>query len=275
MKTALSILLAVSVSLTQQTTAPVSNLPGVATLPGPPDSSYVQLRTPKMSGETMAVTGLTIRRDAGVFVFNRGDFYFTEPVRGKVTSAVFIGEGEFQLEPPTAVEKHNLELFIKDQKLIEPFTELVVHFTDGFYEEVTRGAAPATGAPNARALSILENRMTLLSKGKDFTSPNIAIFLLNYNLPARLLADVHDSSHAGFFNVFIKGKKFADLMFRVDPRGVPLLEPEEVVLANFSDNDLGIWNAFHLKSHYDAGLSAAADEDHRLMDIQHQEISAT
>src|SRR6185295_753813 len=109
-------------------------------------------------------------------------------------------------------------------------------------------------------------RMSLLRRGKNFSNPNLAAGLLKYNLPARLLPDVYDPSHAGFFNAFIKGKKFEFLMFRIDPRGVPSLEPEEVMLANFSDNDLGIWNAFHLKAHYDAGLAATADEDHRLMD---------
>src|SRR2546428_4980461 len=228
-----------------------------------------------MGVEGGSVSGLTIRRDAATFIFNRGEFHFTEPVQGKTVAAVFIGDGEFRLEPPTPVEKHNLELFVKDAALAEPFSELVLHFTDTTYKEITKGAAPSKGSPSPKAASILEDRMGLLRKGKDFSKPNIAVGLLHYNLPARLLADIYDPSHAGFFNAFIKGKRLEHLMFQIDPRGVPVVEPEEVVLASFSDGDLGIWNAFHLQAHYNAGAAAVADEDHRLMDIQHQEIQAT
>ncbi|PYS35940.1 MAG: hypothetical protein DMG14_25870 [Acidobacteria bacterium] len=239
------------------------------------DAVYGQLRSLKINGETAPANGLTIHRDAATFIFNRGEFHFTEPVQGKVVAAVFIGDGEFRLDPPTAVEKRNLEIFVKDVPLAEPFSELVCHFTDSTYQEITHGVSLSKGSPSQKASSILEDRMGLLRKGRNFSKPNIAIDLLHYNLPARLLADIYDPSHAGFFNAFIKGKRFEHLMFRIDPRGVPVVEPEEVVLASFSDGDLGIWNAFHLQAHYNAGAAAVADEDHRLMDIQHQEIQAT
>src|SRR5215831_8960607 len=246
-----------------------------ATPPRVSDPFYAQLRSLKISGETAPASGLTIRRDAATFVFNRGEFHFAEPVQGKVVAAVFIGDGEFRMEPPTAVEKHNLEIFVKGTALVEPFSELVLHFTDTTYSEITRGVSSSKGRPNQRAASILEDRMVLLRRGKDFSSWNIARELLHHNLPARLLADLYDPSHAGFFNAFIKGKKFEHLMFRVDPLGVPPLEPEEVMLASFSDGDLGIWNAFHLQAHYARGAATVVNEDNRLMDIQHQEIQAT
>ena len=239
------------------------------------DAVYGQLRSLKINGETAPANGLTIHRDAATFIFNRGEFHFTEPVQGKVVAAVFIGDGEFRLDPPTAVEKRNLEIFVKDVPLAEPFSELVLHFTDSTYQEITHGVSLSKGSPSQKASSILEDRMGLLRKGRNFSKPNIAIDLLHYNLPARLLADIYDPSHAGFFNAFIKGKRLEHLMFQIDPRGVPVVEPEEVVLASFSDGDLGIWNAFHLQAHYNAGAAAVADEDHRLMDIQHQEIQAT
>src|SRR5438552_19117160 len=107
MKLPLAILLSIWISLIQQNT----------TSPRPPDPVYTQLRTLKMSGETAAVSGLTIQRDAGTFVFNRGEFHFTQPVQGKVVAAVFIGDGEFRMELRTSVAKHNLEVFVKDGKL--------------------------------------------------------------------------------------------------------------------------------------------------------------
>ena len=265
MKLSLTTFLALWMLLTQTASPPKAT-----------DPVYAQLRALKISGETVPVTGLTIRRDAATFIFHRGEFHFVEPVQGKIVAAVFVGDGEFRIQPPTETERHNLQLFVKEPVLTESFSELVLHFTDSTYEEIARGGVPGKGIPNAKASSILQDRMDLLRKGKTFSNANIAAGLLNYNLPARLLADIYDPAHAGFFNAFIKGKRFEHLMLRVDPRGVPFMEPEEVVLANFSDSDLGIWNSFHIEDHYGPAKSSAhvADEDHRLIDIQHQDIEA-
>src|SRR5262249_9108200 len=102
LKLYLSALFAFWLALTQSSTPPKVS-----------DPNYLQLRSLKISGEPAPASGLTLRRDAATFVFKSGEFYFTEPVQGKVVSAVFIGDGEFRMEPPTAVEKHNLEIFVK------------------------------------------------------------------------------------------------------------------------------------------------------------------
>jgi len=237
------------------------------------DAAYTQLRAAKLSGEAVSVKDLTIHRDAATFVFNKGDFYFLEAVAGKVPGAVFMGDGEFQIVPPIAIEKRNLMIFTGEPAHREPFSELVLHFTDGSYAEIVAQNTVRKEMPNSRASSALENRLQLLRKGRTFSSPNVAAGLLNTNLASRLLTDLYDPAHAGFFNAFIKGKKFGDLMFRIDPQGVPDFEPEEVILASLNDSDLGVWNAFHLKDHYSQG--PAADEDHRLMDLEQHQIDAT
>src|SRR5688572_3230358 len=90
-------LLLVSTYLAQSTTPPPAA-----------DPVYTQLRSLKLSGETVTVSELTMRRDAGVFFFHRGEFHLSERVNGKTLAAVFIGSGEFRMQPPIAVEKHNL-----------------------------------------------------------------------------------------------------------------------------------------------------------------------
>ncbi len=255
--------------------------PGTVSQVSPPttesvkDPTYSALRNLKISGDMAALNdGLAIRRDAGEFVFYRGEFHFTTPVDGKVVAAVFIGDGEFRMQPPIDVERLNLELLTKDKAIKERFSDLVLHFTDNTYDEITRRAPVSKGRPSVKAASILEDRVMLMRKGKNFSNFNVALALLNYNLPARLLADLHDREHAGFFNAFIKGKEFENLMFRIDPRGIPWLEPEEVALASFSDGDLGIWNSFHLQEHY-LSKGDVADEDHHQFHVRHQQIDAT
>src|SRR5512143_3693476 len=70
--------------------------------------AYQQLRKITLSGEAMSVANLVLKRDAGVFTFKTGTFYFTAAVEGKVTGAVFQGQGEFALEPPLLWEKVSL-----------------------------------------------------------------------------------------------------------------------------------------------------------------------
>src|SRR5687768_9307366 len=61
---------------------------------------YRQLRQVNIGSESSAVTNFVLKRDAGRFSFKTGTFHFLAPVEGKVTGAVFIGEGVFTLEPP-------------------------------------------------------------------------------------------------------------------------------------------------------------------------------
>jgi hypothetical protein len=250
----------VSVSFAQSTTQ------------APTDAAYIQLRSLKLSGQTVTIENLLLRRDAATFLLRRGEFHLAEPVNGKVVAAVFLGSGEFFLRPPTVGEQRNLAIFTKEPTLTESFSELVLHFTDSTYDEIVRVGSVAKKPIPLKAAAALKDREDLLRKGRRFLDENIAVFLLQYNLPARLLADLYDPEHAGFFNAFIKGERFEDLMFRVDPRGVPLVEPEEVVLVSFDDKTLGIWNAFRLQSLKAPGQR---DEDNQVMDIEHQSIRAT
>lgn len=240
--------------------------------PDDKDVNYLQLKAAKLSGEAASVTNLSLHRDGANFDFSKGDFFFLEPVLGKVPGAVFIGDGQFRMVPTIDIEKKNLSIFTNEPSIGEPFTELVLHFTDNTYDEILKAAAARKEAPNSKAQSSLESRLDLLRKGRVTARPYANSSLLNSNLAARLLSDLYDPAHAGFFNAFIKGKKFSQLMFRVDPRGIPSFEPEEVILASFDDSTMGVWNAFHLKDHY---RNEVADEDHRLFDVQNQQIEVT
>src|SRR5262245_36528378 len=96
-----------------------------ATPPTERDASYTQLKSAKVSGEASTVTQLTLQREAATFLFKSGDFYFLEPVMGKVPGAVFIGDGEFTMKPPLDIEQRNLVILAGDPAMAEPFTELV------------------------------------------------------------------------------------------------------------------------------------------------------
>src|ERR1039458_6844023 len=59
------------------------------------DPAYQQLRNLTLSGEAVSVTNFKLKRDAGTLNFYSGTVCFVTPVQGKVTGAVFVGDGTF------------------------------------------------------------------------------------------------------------------------------------------------------------------------------------
>src|SRR5215467_9471305 len=73
------------------------------------DPVYVSLRNVKVSKEVIPIAGFRLKKDAGTFTFRTGAFYLLEPVNGKVTGAVFIGNAAFSVNPPTEIEQNYLK----------------------------------------------------------------------------------------------------------------------------------------------------------------------
>ncbi len=231
------------------------------------DPIYQQLRQAGRGDGDFAdqfgvVSDLVLHRDAAVFTLRSGEVYFGAPVEGRNTAAVFIGEGEMTLVPPTVIEKHSLSLFIDDEKLTERFSHLVIRFTDKTFEEIRASShvKMSTGGPQStKARELYRDNQQLLRKE------------LRDNGELRTLADIYAPQRPGYFNAFIAGSKHGKLIFLLDPLGIPQVSPEEVALFSYGDSDGGIWTAFHLTSEYANG-TASSSEDHRLFDITHHEI---
>ncbi|MDX6531654.1 MAG: hypothetical protein QOH41_3944 [Blastocatellia bacterium] len=231
------------------------------------DPVYQQLRqTGKAEGDFAGpfatVNNLVIKRDAAVFTLRSGEVYFAPPIEGRTNAAVFIGDGELTLDPPTKIEKHSLSLAIEQEKLIEQFSRLVMRFTDKTFEEIK--ASPnatmgAGGSQSGKARELYRDNQQLLRKQ------------LRDNSDIRTLADLYGPQRPGYFTSFIDGKKHGKLVFLLDPLGIPQVSPEEIALFSYGETDGGIWTAFHLADEYAKG-TAASSEDHRLYDITHHEI---
>jgi hypothetical protein len=84
------------------------------------------------------VRDITLRRDVLTIALNRGTIAFFEPVKGKVTGAVFIGNGEIVAISPDAIERQQIYRFTGTAVLNERFQTAVLRFTDGTYEEIKR-----------------------------------------------------------------------------------------------------------------------------------------
>jgi hypothetical protein len=216
------------------------------------------------AGSYATVNNLQLKRDAANFTLKSGELYFITPVEDRVTAAVFIGEGEMSMTPPTDVEKHSIKIFTGEGSITEQFTKLVLRFTDKTFEEIkaSPNATMKTGGPGAsQARSAYRDNQELLRKR------------FRDNRELRTLYDIYNPARDGFFSAFIDGKRFNKLVFLLEPLGVANATPEEVALLSYGETDGGVWAAFHREEEYKKG-TASSSEDNRLIDITRHDMDA-
>ncbi len=231
------------------------------------DPVYKQLRLQAKSagdfaGPFATVNNLVLKREAATFTLRSGEIYFAPVVNERMVGAVFFGEGELTLTPPTDIEKRSLELFTDQPTIGESFDKLVFRFTDKTFDEIKSSAQArmGTNGPQAgRAQDAYRDNQVLLRK------------TLRRNVELRTLVDLYNPQRPGFFTVFINGKRYNKLIFQYDPLGIPSVSPEEVLLQSYGETDFGRWTAFHRADEYAKG-TVSSDEDHRIYDITHHNV---
>ena len=89
-----------------------------------------------------------LTRDRVKLFFTRGYIGFYTKAAGVITGAVFTGEGEILLIPPTQAEKESLARFIHSPILEEQFSTAVLRFTDQTAKElIAAGQKPEPDDP--------------------------------------------------------------------------------------------------------------------------------
>jgi len=235
------------------------------------DPAYAALRTVTVATGQAFAENVVLKRDIATITLKKGTVYFLIPVEGRVTGAVFLGEGEIRVEPVAPSEKLNVANLTKSATYTDTFSRMVLRFTDDSYELLTREMTVREGAADPKAQDALNDFRKLLRKGRTYTEPNIAAAFIRLNLDGRFLIDVKRKAEEGLFLAYFDGKQHGDALFSVDPLGQPFTRPEEVVLVNLGDKNLGIWVSEHLQ----AEGAAAAKEDSRLIDAENYRIEAT
>ena len=134
------------------------------------DPLYQQLRQASsrpdaFTGNYATVNNLVFKRDAATFTMRTGEIYFLAPIEGRTTGAVFIGEGNVFVSPPTETERRSLAWFTDGPDLREDVTQLVFRFTDKTFEEIKQspGVTMKTGGAQAeRARGIFREKENTL-----------------------------------------------------------------------------------------------------------------
>jgi len=191
------------------------------------DPTYQALRSLTLGQESVTVSNLDFKRDAATFHLRAGTVCFVAPVAGKVTGAVFTGDGNLALSVPP-VEKGMLKLLTKEDEFSENFNQMVLRFTDSTYEELQK--AGTAGAGNCGAGPLKDSQRTTRHD-------------LRENLEARILEDVLSSEPGGLFMAFIHGKRYSDKeLFAIDPH----LGVDQVRFITYADNKIGEWASFRM-----------------------------
>lgn len=198
---------------------------------------YKQLRGLQPGDDIVTVKNLEFKRDAAQFTFQSGSFAFYGKVNGKVTGAVFEGEGHLHITPPTAEERHNLSLLNQTEEFDEDFDQVVLRFTDSTADELHKAATGAGQTDNAytKAAQELQSFLRHHSEGSYLDSGATIYYEKCYgNLDLRLLEDVLSDAPGEYFMAAIRGRRNTRLFFIFDPHGVDEVAPEESALVNWS-----------------------------------------
>jgi hypothetical protein len=190
------------------------------------DPTYQALRNITLGAEAVSVTNFELKRDAGKFILHSGTFCFLAPVQGKVTGAVFNGDANFILDPPTASERNSLKLLTKQDEFSETFSQMALRFTDSTYDEIRKAGTPH--ASNCDVGPLKDSQHVMRHKLKD-------------NLDSRILEDVLNPNPGGLFIAFIHGKHYnGQELYSIDPHN----NRDQVEFMTYDENKFGEWASF-------------------------------
>jgi hypothetical protein len=230
---------------------------------------YRQLRDVGL-GSSFRFDNVNVTEDVGTFQFQKGTLTFLRPVEGRVTGAIFIGDGHFNLKPARPLDAHELNRRIGSDELNEDFDEAVFRFTPAGRMKLLSGVGEPI-EPVSEAGVALKNWREKMRQRSEYPL-GFTEFLLHGetmdNVDADVLAAVYNDAHPFFFNAYIHGKKHKDLRFFVRQRtgAIPQLDsPEEVGLINYDRGGMedGVWYLAHFQTEYARG-TANSREDRRL-----------
>lgn len=228
---------------------------------------YGQLRDLQGSSQVAITENVVFHRDAATFTFKDGELTLAAPVAGRIVAAVFRGDATFELDPPTAIEQHQIARFAGQPKLVDTFKQAVFFFTDDSWSQLQklvdarqRGDAQAAGNILSATQSRYEHSFNDWWANQRRGNPVMG------NLAARMLADLADPSSKGIFLADIQAQHSGDLLYQISWNRPSILLPtlandEGVMLLHYKLNDYFEWWAgFHVGAANASGAQPEAGD---------------
>ena len=213
---------------------------------------YDQIKAFSLTGGASQAAGLILKRDRVEMSFD-GTFYFASPVAGRVTGAVFIGQGKFHADvPPSEFEKDNVRRMLGADAVDSDFKTAVLRFTDDTMDQIGAGRRDAASQEGAQKLALESDRRILKETGA--------------NLSARLATSLLNGEKPGFFFATFDGGKrnrfsyLLDYHNRIPVSNFDLNGGEKgVIFAYRTPFGNDVWMAFYGLDDYQRQMVAYSD----------------
>ena len=235
-----------------------------------PDNSkqlYEQIKAFSLSGGSASVNGLTLARDRAQMTFN-GTFFFTAPINGRVTGAVFVGEGKFSAEiPPSEFEKNNVKRLLGTDIVESDFKTAVLCFSDDTFALIGKSASgSATPDPQIQKLATDSDARILKQTGANLAA-RLAVSILNQEQPGFFFA-TFDGGRRGRFSLVL------DYQNRIPVANFGINGGEKGLVFTYKSDyyDNEVWLAFYGQADYQRQTVAYSDVNDQ-MDIDHYDLN--
>lgn len=188
---------------------------------------------------------------------SEGTIAFTQEVDGKITGAIFEGEGEILLVPPTQAERASLALFTKAAVLEEKFSTAYFRFNDSTYEDLRSGLRPMP----AEEIQEFLNRWNSLAQSLADADA------------LRMLLAATNPGPTHIFHARVAGERFGTFDVNLDTSFI-----DQIYAAQTSDSDTGaryydLWTAFPMRSARKQAESGESTDKSGFFNIPHYDIS--
>jgi hypothetical protein len=240
---------------------------GVAQSAADSKAVYDQLRSFTLSGTAADVTNLVLKRDRVTMTFT-GTFHFMAPVAGRLTSAVFLGQGTVRAEPPNNdFERENLRRLVGAEVVESDFKTTVLRWSDDTHT-VIAAAAKAGPAPPAPALKLAEEFETRFATETGANvAARVAVSLLNNESPGVFVAQFDGGRRSRFSYVLDHQGRIPVGHFRINGGEKGLIFQHQSALY-FNE----VWLAFYAEADYAAGVVQYSDV-HDIVDVTHYDVA--
>jgi hypothetical protein len=245
-------------------TAP--NTPAQENVSAKSKAIYDQIKAFSLTGGSVTVEALTMKRDRAEITFD-GTFYFSSPVEGRVTGAVFIGQGKFRAEPPPSeFEKENVRRMLGADIFESDFKTAVLRFTDDTFDIIGRNRREGDASTGGAQKLALEADVRMLKQTGANLSARLALSLLNNEAPGFFFA-TFDGGKRDRFNFLL------DHQNRIPVANFDLNGGEKGMIFSYRSPLYGndVWMAFYALEDYLRRVVDYSDIND-LIDITHYQM---
>ncbi len=177
-------------------------------------SLYNQIKAFNLNGGK-AVASLTLKRDRVEMTFN-GTFYFTAPVEGKVTGAVFVGQGTLKSEVPVnKFEKDNVKRLLAAETVESDFKTAVLRFSDDTFDIIGKNRQDGAADAAAQKLALETDARIMKETGANLAS-RLALSIINRENPGFFFATFDGGRRERFSYVLDYQNRIPTNYFRVN-----------------------------------------------------------